>query len=604
MHADLRGFSGEPPLDPGAALAAFLRALGVAAERIPMDLPEQAALYRTVTAHRSILVVLDDAFSAAQVRPLVPASESAMVVVTSRRRLTGLIPDGARLLDVGPLPTTAAVELLARTVGRQRIVREPGPAEELVHICAGLPLALAVAAGRLAGRPRLSVRRLVSELTDETERLARLSVVEGVSIRAMSEVSYQALSLEAATLFRGLAWHPGAEFGLELVVAAALTTDRARVADLIDELLEASLLEEVAEERFRFHDLLRLYAREVSERCDTPTQRDTVQRAMLEFYLAAAHRADLVVTPYRRRLPYAGPPPPEWLPEFADRADALGWLQRERSNLLDAGRTAYQLGHHELAWHLSDVLWPLFLYVKDYTDRLEVDERGLQAARSWGNPLAEANMLKRLSRVHNRRGDHGAAESYGRAAVDRYRSVGDVQGSVDAEEGLATLYADTGRAEQAVRVFTRVLDARRALANPRSTGLTCLNLGMSLTRTGRPDDALPLLAEAGEIFSGLAEVDPYNGARVLLGRADAQLGLGDLDGAEQAATEAAHRMTELGSANERAEALDLLGRVAQRRGDHENARRHWAEAVAFFDSVGSPRRAEVRGRLDGLGGTG
>ncbi|GIJ26760.1 NTPase [Micromonospora qiuiae] len=600
LFADLRGFSGEMPLDPGAALAAFLRALEVPPQRIPVDLPEQVALYRTVTADRSLLVLLDDAFSAAQVRPLVPASASAAVVVTSRRRLTGLIPDGARLLEVGPLPSATAVELLERTVGRQRIAQELGPAQELVRFCGGLPLALVVAAGRLAGRPRLTVRRMVSELADETERLTRLSAVEGMSIRAMIEISYQALTPEAATLFRRLALHPGPEFCAALISAAAVGVERSRVSGLVEELLEASLLEEFAEERFRYHDLLRLYARELSAHHDPEAERQAVQQAMVEFYLAAAHRADLVVTPYRRRLPYVYQRPPEVLPVFADRGDALAWLQRERSNLLDAGRAAVRLGCHELAWHLSDVMWPLFLYVKDYTDRLEVDERGLQAARAWGNVLAEANMLKRLSRVYSRVGNHDAAELHALAAVDRYRVAGDVQGTVDAEEGLATLYADTGRAQQAVELFARVLTARRALPNLRSIGLTCLNLGMLLTRTGRPTEALPLLAEADEIFLGLGEIDPYNGARVLLGLADAELGLGHLDAAEKAAAEAARRMAQLGSANERAEALDLLGRIAERRGDEEDARRHYLEAVDIFDAIGSPRLAAVRRRLGRL----
>ncbi|MEU5553540.1 tetratricopeptide repeat protein [Micromonospora sp. NPDC047793] len=605
IHTDLRGFSGETPLDPGAALTAFLRALNVPSPRIPADLAEQVALYRTVTANRSLLVVLDDALSAAQVRPLVPASSSAMVVVTSRRRLTGLVPDGAHLFDVGPLPSTAAVTLLERTVGRERIAQESGPTEELVRICGGMPLALVVAGGRLASRPRLTIRRVVSELADETQRLARLSAVEGLSIRAMIEVSYQALTPPAAALFRRLALHPGPEFSAELIAATAPAADQHRVPHLIDELLEASLWEEIAEEQFTTHDLLRLYARDMSQRQDSDAERHAVRLAICEYYFAAAHRADLVVTPYRRRLPYAFPQPPVVLPTFTDRAAALAWLQRERSNLLDAGRVAFELGRHELAWHLSDAMWPLFLYIKGYKERLTVDERGLRAAQAWGDPRAEANMLKRLSRAYSKVGDQEAAERHGLAAIDRYRDAGDMQGRVDAEEGLATLYTDTGRDHEAVQLFERILEQRRALPepDPRSTGLTCLNLAMLLTRMGQPAPALPLLAEAEKIFLRLTDIDPYNGVRVLLGVAGAELALGDLDAAEQAAAEAARRMAQLGSATERAEALDLLGQVAERRGDDEDARRHYLEAAAIFDAVGSPRLATVRSRLDRLGGT-
>lgn len=604
LYADLRGFSDTEPLDPGVVLSAFLRALGVAPDRIPPHLAEQVTLYRTVTANSSLLVILDDAYSAAQVRTLLPASTSAVVVVTSRRRLTGLLPDGARLVEVGPLPAPEAVELLGRAVGRERILREAAPAEELAGICGGLPIALVVAAARLASRPKLTVRRMVDELADEAQRLTRLSVVEGLSIRTTFQFSYQALTPEASVLYRRLALHPGAEFGMDLisVVAGAGGADGARVGTVVGELLDANLVEEVTEDRFRYHDLLRLYAREMSEQDDPPDARLAAVRMMLEFYLAAARRADRVVTPYRRRLPYVYQQAMDGPPEFSDRAAALGWLDRERSNLLEAGRVAFDLGLHELTWQLSDVAWPLLLYFKGYQERLEIDERGVRAARAWGNIWAEAVMLKRLGRACSRVGAHDAAERHGRAAVDRYRQVGDIQGVIDAEEGLATLYADTGREDQAAEAYARVLAGRRTLPNARSVGLSCLNLGMLRTRTGRPADALPLLVEAGQIFAELSEVDPYNAARVLIGLADAYLGAGDLAAAEESATEAGRRMAELGTDSERAEAVFLLGRIAQRRGDDEAARQHYREAAAIFAARAAPRLPDVLRRLDELDG--
>ncbi|WP_431906033.1 hypothetical protein [Micromonospora carbonacea] len=425
LYADLRGFSGDRPLDPGVALGAFLRALGVTPDRIPVDLAEQVALYRTVTADRSLLVLLDDAFSAGQVRHLLPASTSTAVVVTSRRRLTGLLPDGARLLDVGPLPAEQAVELLGRAVGPERILRESGPAGESAGLCGGLPIALVVAAGLLAFRPKLTVRRIVAELADEAQRLARLSRVDGSPIRAMFQCSYQELTPEASVLYRRLALHPGTDFGVDLVaaVAGARAGGAARVAVLVGELLDASLLDEVSEDRFRLHDILRLCAREVAEQHEPEADRQVVVRTMLEFYLAAARRADLVVTPYRRRLPYTFLRPLDGPPEFADRAAALAWLDRERGNLMEAGRVAFGLGHHGLAWQLSDVMWPLLLYVKNYRDRLEIDELGVQAARAWGNVWAEADMLKRLARARSRVGAYDVAEQHGRSAVDPQRQV-------------------------------------------------------------------------------------------------------------------------------------------------------------------------------------
>ncbi|WFE63678.1 NB-ARC domain-containing protein [Micromonospora sp. WMMD714] len=604
LYAGLGGFSDGQPLDPGTALVAFLRALGVAPERIPVDLAEQVTLYRTVTASRSLLVLLDDAFSAGQVRQLLPASTSTVVLVTSRRRLAGLIPEGARLLDVGPLPARQAVELLGRAVGRERILREPEPAEELARFCGGLPIALLVAAGRLASRPKLTVRRMAAELADEAQRLAGLSLEGEVSMRTIFDFSYRALTPEAAALYRRLVLHPGTEFGRDLVVAVAGPDQDpgTRVDAVVGELLEASLLEEVSEDRFRYHDLIQLHARELAERHDPQDSRRATVRTMLEFYLAAARRADLVVTPYRRRLPYVFERTLEGPPEFSDRAAALGWLERERRNLMAAGRVALDLGYHELAWQLSDVMWPLLLYVKNYRDRLEIDGRGVAAAQAWGNVWAEADMLKRLSRACSRVGEQEAAEQHGQAAVDRYRQAGDIQGVIDAEEGLATLYADTGREELAAEAYARVLTERRTLPDARSVGLSCLNLGMLQTRTGRPADALPLLAEARSIFAELTEVDPYNTARVLVALAGAHLGTGDLNAAEKSATEAALRMAELGADNERAEAVWLLGRIARQRGDAEAARLHLREAADVFTALDSPRLPDVLRQLDELVG--
>lgn len=601
LYADLRGFGGDEPLDPGEVLAAFLRALGVAPERVPISLAEQTAMYRTVTASRSLLVVLDDAYSAGQVRPLLPAAGSG-VLVTSRRRLVGLVPDGARLLEIAPLSARESVELLTRAVGGERISREYDLAEELAGICGGLPLALNVAAGRLVARPKLSVQGIVTELADEAGRLSRLSTLEGSSVRAMFDVSYRALSRDAARLYRALSLHPGPELGASLATTMVVADggDRSGALDALDELLDASLLDEVAEDRFRFHDLLRLHAREMSDMYDSVLDQQAALRGTLEFYLAAARHADMVLTPYRRRIPYAFQRTDGALPEFLTRTDALAWLSRERANLIHAGRAALAHDYPELAWQLCDVMWPLLLYVKNYRDRLEIDERGVQAARAWGNVWAEADMLKRLSGVCARVGDYESAERHGVGAVDRYREAGDVPGSLDAREGLAGIYRDTGRVEQAERLLIRILAENRQLGRARNVGLTCFNLGTLLTHTGRPAEALPLFVEAKEIFGGLADVDPYNGARALIGLAGAYLGIGDIDGAEQAATEAAGRMTELGSDHERAEALVVLGHAARRRGAAHAARRHYREAMRIFDALGSGRGRELVQRLADL----
>jgi tetratricopeptide (TPR) repeat protein len=607
LYVDLGGFSGGEPVDPREALSRFLRAFGVPAPHIPLALAEQAALFRSVTAGRSMLMVLDNAFSAAQVRSLLPAPGSGVVVVTSRNRLVGLVPDGARLLDLAPLGVDDSVSLLARAVGGNRIDKEWKPAEQLAVVCGGLPIALCVAAARLAGRPRLSVGQVVSELADEAGRLGGLSAIEGTSVQATFDLSYRSLNSHTAKLYRRLALHPGPEFGYGPVGALMPTlgvgTSAGASVNAVGGLLDASLLQEADEDRFRFHDLLLLHARRQADVDDTEHDRAIAVVAMLEWYLMAAARADVVITPYRRRLPYRPATAPADLPVLSDRDEALDWLELERVNLVDASRVALEYGQPSLAWQLCDVMWPLFLYRKHYRDRMEVDARGVEAAGRWGNGWAEADMLKRLGRVCTVAGDFDSAERHMRAAAAGYRAAGDVHGSVDAEEGLASLYRDRGADETAAAMFTRVLAANRELGDDRRVGLTLINLGMLLPKLGRSAEAIELLGEAQELFARLADVDPYNAVRVMIAMAAAYLGLGELEAAERAAGEAADRMQDLGSEHEYAEAQNLLGEVAERRGDSETARHHYRRASAIFNALGSSRARAVDDRLAGLSDT-
>jgi tetratricopeptide (TPR) repeat protein len=597
LYVDLGGFGEGPPVDPAEVVGSFLRALGVRPDDLPVAFADQVACYRSVTAGRSILAILDNAYSAAQVRALVPGTGSSMVVVTSRSRLVGLLPDGARLVDVAPLPEEDSVALLARRVDPTRIARERSQITDLVRICAGLPIALCVAAARLAARPRLSVETMVSELADETNRLRRLAVPEGLSVQAAFDVSYRALDSRAATLYRRLALHPGQEFGLAPITVLMPEASVEEPADAVEPLLEASLLQEVDEGRFRFHDLVRLHARQKAEADDNEAVRETVMRALVEWYFAAAQRADSVLTPYRRRLPYEFITAPAAVPGFSTRALALDWLERERLNLLAAGRAAFEHGHMELAWHLSDVLWPLFLYGKHYRDQMEADRRGVAAAHAWRNQWAEAGMLKRLSRIFAAAGDYAAAEQHARESIRLYRTVDDARGVLDAQEALALSYRDSGQLPEAAAAFTELLAANRQYGAERSVALILINLGMVLSATGQSTKAIAMLAEAKEILGRISTVDPYNEARALIGLAGAHLRSGDLSAAEAAATAAASRMAELGSEHDRAEAVRLLGQIAEQRGDIATARARYHSALAVFEALGSPRAASTRTEL-------
>jgi tetratricopeptide (TPR) repeat protein len=596
VYVDLGGFSGETPMSSEEALGLFLRSLGVAPQRVPADLAEQAALYRSLTAGKSLLVLLDNARVATQVRPLLPNSSSSAVVVTSRTRLTDLVVDGGRLLDIRPLAVPSAVTLLAKTLGGNRIAEEQDCAAALVDLCGGLPIAVRVAAARLAARPKWSVGRVVSELADEQLRLTMLSLSQELSVQTTFDLSYRALNEPTAVVYRRLALHPGQTFG-PAVAASLLGQGVAEARRLIEELVDSSLLEEVAEDRYRFHDLLKLHARQQAEKQDDREARDSALRHVLEWYLAGAMVADKIVTPHRRRLDYVFRANPTEQPRFADRDEALSWLELERANLITAGQVSLAQGWPDLAWHLSDVLWPLLLHRKHYHDRIDIDVRGVEAARRWGNAFAEADMLKRLGRVCTTLGRYREAEEHLRGSAAIAAASGDQRGVADAREGLALLYADTERVVEAAAEFTELVELNRALGADRSLALSLIHLGTALSRVGRTAEALTHLSESKAIFDRLSEPDPYNSARVLVAQAWVHCRAQDFERAGDVAEMALGMMRFVGSHDGLAHAHEVIADVARHRGDTADAVDHLQQAVHLLTSLGSSRARAVSDRL-------
>ncbi|WP_158846409.1 tetratricopeptide repeat protein [Saccharothrix deserti] len=598
LYVDLAGFSGSSPVPPEEALGLFLRSLGVPAREVPVQIAEQAALYRSMTADKKLLVLLDNAYSAAQVRPLAPNSPSSAVLVTSRNRLTGLVAEGARLVEVGPLGKLSAVRLLAKVVGNKRVTDDPERAEALVGMCGGLPIAVRVAAARLASRPKWSVQKVLTELTDERSRLSMLSAPE-LSVQTTFDLSYRALQPTAAALYRRLALHPGREFGAS-VATSVLEKDDSHT--LLEELVDGSLVESVGESRYRFHDLLRLHARSKANSEDGADERARAVRRMVEWYLRGAMAADVVVTPHRRRLNYEFLAPPEDVPEFADRESALVWLEEERQNLIMCGRVAEERGWWELAWHLSDTLWPLLLHHKHYRDRLEIDRRGVEAARRWGHRFAEAVMLRRLGMVCTTVRRFDEAEKHLKASAAIAEKIGDRREAADAGEALALLHMARGRFSEAAGLFERLAQVNRELRAERSLGLTLINLGRALTWLDRTDEALEALREATALFRELDPPDPYNQARVVVAQAAAYLRADDLPSAGRTARSALEALSGLGSKQAMAESHQLLAEIAERQGNAEQAAEHWEQALRLYTDIGSSKADDIARRLRGADG--
>jgi tetratricopeptide (TPR) repeat protein len=595
LFIDLRGFSGAEPLPPDEPLERFLRALGATPESIPPGTDEQSALFRSMTTGRRLIVMLDNAVSAAQVRPLLPGAGGSLVVVTSRHRLTGLVVNGARFLDVGPLGEPGALELLEHLIGADRIRAEREHARSLVALCGTLPLALCASGARLAARRRWPIARAVAELGDEARRLSALRTGEGdISVSAVFNTSYQALDEEHAAAYRLLGVHPGPD--LSVAAAAALIgTDEDRAADLLHGLADANLLLEGPGDRYFFRDLVRLHARDVS--LGTASDREAAFARLADWYLTATVAADLTLMPGRWHLGdrYADPPPDGL---FASRAAALEWLGRERPNLAAVAQEAHDTGLHAVTWQLSEAMWPLFLQRKHYPSWIRMYELGLAAAESCGDLKAQARMLEGLGIAYNNLQDFGTAAGLYETALDLERRTGHRLGEGSALEGLGVVALATGAPSRAVELFVLARDVHVDQGRPRGIALMDRHIGEALSAAGRHAEAEETLTGALETFRGLDE--PYHRARTLTCLGQARLRAGHPDEAAAALREARDIAREMDAPHVEAGALHELGRVAGHQGDPVAERLYLEQALAIYTELGSPQASPVRERLADL----
>ena len=475
-------------------------------------------------------MLLDDAMTAAQVRPLLPSSPG-IAVVTSRRRLPGLSVDGFTTLYLEPMGQDDAVDLLASMLDDQRVDQEPEDARALVDLCAGLPLAVRVAGARLAARPRRTINALVRALAREQDRLDVLTIQGDHAVRTTLNLSYQQLSGPSGRLYRWLGLFPGSEFGGSLAAAAAAEPDGGLPdpAELLDTLVEANLLIESGADRYRFHDLVRLHAASLAEQ-DPAEVRTAVLRRMLDHHLLGATRAEEILDPHHRSLPRDLGPDPVAGPELdGDGEAALAWLETERLTLMASVRRARRDGFPALAWQLVDVMWPLFVRRKYYEDWRAAHAEGLAAALACGDRAAEARMLTSGGLGELGSGQLAAALDMFERAAGVLRQTGDGLGVARTLNYRGLAYQRLGRLAEASLAFEQAAEDCPQAGDRRAGALARLNLADVSLALGRFTEA------AGDADAARAalldEQDPYNAARaaVLLGRARL-LGLAAADG--------------------------------------------------------------------------
>ena len=489
LYVNLRGHIAGAALRPLTALAGLLRALGVGAEEVPVDLDEAATLYRSLLAGRRTLVVLDNAADAEQVRPLLPGSPGSVVVVTGRDGLTGLVAThGAELLPLDVLAAGDAVDLLARVLGRAAVAAEPAAAQELVAVCGRLPLALRIAAANLVADPARSIADHVAALRSG-DRLTGLAVPgdPDAAVRTTFDHSYARLDPDRARLLRLLSLHPGAEVGGP--AAAALTGwTAARTGPVLDRLAQAHLVVARGRARYGLHDLLRLYARERADAEDGTAGTAAARGRLLDWYLRHADRAARLLYPGMARLPV--PPDPAPPAEFTDGAGAGRWLDEERANLIAVTEHAAEHGPRPVAWLLADALRGYFWLRRDTVEWLAVAGAGLAAADAEGDTRARAAGHHSLGGAHQSMSAYDRAIAHHTSSLELARQAGWAAGQATALGALGRVRWWSGDLERAAEHHTRALALHRELDPDTGGANTLLNLGLVERDLGRLRQAL------------------------------------------------------------------------------------------------------------------
>lgn len=589
LYADLRGHVAGGPADPGEILGQFLRAFGTAS--VPGDLAEQASLWRSVTAELRIAVMLDNAFTAAQIRPLLPGGSGGLVVVTSRHRLTGLGMDGAEFHRLRSLGAAAGMELFIRGAGEDRVTGELSAVRQVVSLCAGLPLAVCLASARLAARPGQPIAALVDALTPDQDRLAVLGVEGEGTVRNALDASYAVLGPEPARLYRALGVLPVPTFDVR--TAAEACADSPTWAERrLGELVEANMLEDIGPDTYRFHDLVRVHAHDCATAALTATDREGIERRVADWYLRTATEAQRIVTPIQLTLPrvyaYLARAPMS----FRDDIEALGWLDARRTHLMAILRLAAERGWHATAWQLVDAMWPLFLRLRHYDLWIEAHRIGLEAARSDGNREAERQMLNSgaIGLAAARRTDE-AVEWY-TASLRAAREAGDRRDEGQAQLGLGGCHFEAGRLSEAVVELDRAVETWTGCGYPRGVALARILLGEIALAEQDPARAVTSLTLARDGL--LAVSDPHDAARAL-----AFLGLARARGGDHATGtaqmhEALETFTASGATHWQARTLEMLGDSARERGDDAAAGDFHARARALYEVTSAADARRLR----------
>ncbi|MFF4182186.1 BTAD domain-containing putative transcriptional regulator [Streptomyces sp. NPDC001691] len=627
LYVDLQG-AGSHSAEPDTVLGAFLRALGTADSAIPDSMEERAALFRSTLDGRRVLVLLDNARDAAQIRPLLPGTAGCAALVTSRIRMVDLV--GAHLVDLDVMSPEEALQLFTRIVGEERVSSEREAALDVVAACGFLPLAIRIAASRLASRRTWTVSVLAAKLADERRRLDELQAGD-LAVKATFELGYGQLEPAQSRAFRLLGLPDGPDISLA-AAAAVLDLPEQETEDLLESLVDTSLVESAAPGRYRYHDLVRLYARSCAERDELPpVERELAMSRLLDFYLATASGVYALERPGDRLVDHLEPTGRAGL-SFADRHAAQDWLYAEAIPLLACVRQAAE--RPQALRRAVDLLWSALDLAESGTNSKEyvATAAALQAsAHAYGDVRAEGRALTALANARHTAGsfdqaDREAAEGMRLAeiaedplpgcwapnirgvialyqnryeegekhlttAIENYARGADRPGEASALCNLSRIHLAMGRTASAVELAKNGIAIYDGLGNSLRGANARYALGLALAKNGQHAEAVLRLQEALDVFRDgrqrlwegmalfrLAEVD-------VVARRPAQAAAN----AEMALT----RLRGIGGDWRRGNVLIVLGQALDAIGQTGRAQVCWRESLELFEALGAPEAQVV-----------
>ncbi|MFY1672843.1 BTAD domain-containing putative transcriptional regulator [Plantactinospora sp. WMMB334] len=597
LYINLHAFSSQmPPQQPAEVLARFLRALGVPPQEVPIDVDDAAALFRSMAADKQLLILLDNAASADQVRPLLLGSARCLVLVTSRNRLSRLVAwDGARRLSLDVMTEPEAVELLTGLLGDEYAADDQA-LRDLAAACGCLPLALRISAARLSDRPTQRLADFVSALY-AGDRLNALAVSDDdqIAVQTAFDLSYQALPETARRLFCLIGAFAGPDFSTGSVAALMGLSDED--ADrVLDQLAAMHMIQPVADNRYTFHDLLRLYAQ---RRCAVEigdAERRSALRRLCDFYLAVVDAAAKILYPQVFRLPRLPDWPTRVAVAFTDHRQAKSWLDDERENLVTVAQRAMDDGLHEPAWLIADWLRGYLGLQQPFRDWFVLAETGLAAAAVNGNLLGQAAAHHSLAQASHSISrfeealDH-LAKARGLSAEGNW-----LEGHTAALCNLGVVYADLGRLREALEQFTQALEANQRARSLVGTAVNLENLGDVHRLMADLDKAISYYTAAHTLYTEIGS--PPGQASTLTSMGAVYHGLGDPSAAAYHAERGLAMHRESGNQLGQAAALTILARIQCAAGRVDAAVESARAAIGISGEFGDHRtRADAHSAL-------